>query len=278
MNRSSARINKGQPQTLPPVGLAMMLWLIASPWTTSQLHAERFERPSNRQSSLDERRQLDSGTRSGSALRTVVDGRHDSQPKQAAQAIPRRGSDSIKAVNYESEGDDVVTESIPLSPRRGNRTQALNPAAPPSAARALTSVAGSLGVVLGMFCLLVWIVKRSSPKSAAILPKEVVEVFGRTALSQRQYAHVVRFGSKLLLVSVSPSGVESLAEISDMAEVERLVGLCQESQPGSVTQTFRQIFSQLSNEPARPGFVESTSRVRDGVRSSGRAAQGVEHA
>lgn len=227
---------------------------------------------------MEENSQQDSGPRSGSTSRSVADRRTDSQSKPAAQALQRRPSDTIRAVDYEAEGDETVAESIRLSPRRGNQSTALGPAAPPSAARALTSVAGSLGVVLGLFCLLVWIVKRSSPKSAALLPKEVVEVFGRAALSQRQYAHVVRFGSKLLLVSVSPSGVESLAEISDLAEVERLVGLCQELQPGSVTQTFRQILSQLSNEPARPGFVESTSRVREGVRPPGRAAQGVEHA
>jgi flagellar biogenesis protein FliO len=126
---------------------------------------------------------------------------------------------------------------------------------PPSASGAITSVISSLAVVLGLFFVVVWLAKRNSPKGAALLPAEVIEVLGRAPLTPRQQMHVVRFGNKLLLVSLSPAGAEPLAEIDDPVEVERVLTICQELQQGSITETFRQVFSQFANEPAQEGFA-----------------------
>jgi hypothetical protein len=57
--------------------------------------------------------------------------------------------------------------------------------------------------------------------------------------------HVLRFGDKLLLVCISQTGVETLSEIEDAAEVERLTKLCQKSRPSSVPGTFDQVFGKL---------------------------------
>jgi flagellar biogenesis protein FliO len=125
----------------------------------------------------------------------------------------------------------------------------------PRAGGAITSVVSSLAVVLGLFFVLVWLAKRGAPKGAATLPAEVLEVLGRAQLTPRQQMHVVRFGNKLVLLTLSPSGAESLAEIDDPVEVERVLGICQEMQQGSITESFRQVFSQVANEPAQEGFA-----------------------
>jgi hypothetical protein len=62
-------------------------------------------------------------------------------------------------------------------------------------------------------------------------------------------------GNKLVLVSLSPGGIQTLTEVTDSAEVDRLAGLCQQSNPHSATKAFEQVFRQLAREPAPSGFL-----------------------
>jgi flagellar biogenesis protein FliO len=138
-------------------------------------------------------------------------------------------------------------ESLPLPPRgsSGGSTQAgPSKGGLPSAA----TVASSLAVVLGLFLVVAWALRRATPGEAALLPGEVVEVLGRKVISQRQQLQLLRCGRKLLLVSVTADAAETLTEITDPEEVDRLAGLCRQAQPGSATATFRQVMRQFSNE------------------------------
>jgi len=73
-----------------------------------------------------------------------------------------------------------------------------------------------------------------APKYAAAarrLPGEVVETLGRVPLAGRQQMHLLRFGNKLLLVCVSPTGVDTLGEITDPSEIDRVAALCAQTNP-----------------------------------------------
>jgi flagellar biogenesis protein FliO len=118
----------------------------------------------------------------------------------------------------------------------------------PSSGPALFSMLGSLAIVLGLFFGLVWLLRRGMPKGTRLLSSEVVEVLGRAPLAGRQQMHVVRFGNKLLLVSLSPGGAETLSEITEPAEVDRLSGICQQSHANSATNAFRQVFRQFGED------------------------------
>ena len=145
-----------------------------------------------------------------------------------------------------------------LAPRKSNPAKALGPAAAPAAGGAIGTVVGSLAIVLGLFVVLVWCSKRFSPAGSAMLPKEAIEMLGRASLTPRQQEQLVRVGNKLLVVAISTTGVETLTEITDPVEVERLAALCRRQQPASASSSFSQILGQISREPARPGFVEET--------------------
>lgn len=113
---------------------------------------------------------------------------------------------------------------------------------------ALLTIGSSLAIVLGLFVIVVWIMRRTMPASAALLPSEVVQILGRTPIAQRHQLQVLRFGSKLVLISVTPDGAETLAEITDPQEVTHLAGLCQQRHLGSSTTTFRKVLEQLGGE------------------------------
>jgi flagellar biogenesis protein FliO len=113
----------------------------------------------------------------------------------------------------------------------------------------------ALAVVLGLFLLGAGLVRRGSGKSNGRLPEEVVSVLGRVPLAARQFAELIRVGNKLVLISLTSGGVEALAEITDPAEIDRIVGLCHQKSKKSSTVEFDQVFRQLADEPAPVGFL-----------------------
>lgn len=173
------------------------------------------------------------------------------QPASAPAArLPVRFQRAERSVGHEeleaAQGPpNTRTKSIPLAPfsdkeRLGARTGEV-----PS----FLTGAASLGIVLGLFLLVVWVVRRGMPKSAALLPHEAVELLGRAPLFGKQQVHLVRCGNKILLLCASPSSVETLTEITDSDEVERLTELCQQRHGSSAPATFRQTFQQFGDEP-----------------------------
>jgi len=85
---------------------------------------------------------------------------------------------------------------------------------------------GGLALCLALFLAFAWVVRRGMPRSMAVLPREAVAVLGRMPLAKGQHASLIQVGNKLLLVAVSPAGAETLTEIDDPAEVDRLRTIC----------------------------------------------------
>lgn len=151
--------------------------------------------------------------------------------------------------------DSIPPSRLPLPPR--SAAEAEGPVGrsviPSYRLTSPVTVFGSLAAVLGLFFVVAWALRRAAPRESAPLPAEVVELLGRKILSQRHKLELVRCGKKLLLVSLTPDGAETLTEITDPVEVDRLAGLCRQSQPGSATVTFRQMFQQFSSERPSQG-------------------------
>lgn len=86
----------------------------------------------------------------------------------------------------------------------------------------------SLAVVLGIFFLTAWFQRKRGGRSTGSLdvPAEAVEVLGETSIGGDDKARLIRIGAKLLLVAESTSGLSTLTEITERAEVERLTELC----------------------------------------------------
>ena len=126
-------------------------------------------------------------------------------------------------------------------------------------AGSLYTIFSALAIVIGAFLIFAWLLRRGGRRTAAALPADVVSVLGRVPLAARQCAQLLRVGNKLVLVSITPTGAETLTEVTDPAEVDRLVGLCQQYSPHSTTKAFEQVFRQLSRESAPSGFLGGES-------------------
>lgn len=157
------------------------------------------------------------------------------------QAGPSHGASAAPAARVETGG---APRPIPLS-RQASDSPSVLGGLPGGDASALVNAATSLGIVLGLFLLVAWAVRRGMPKGSGLLPTEAVEVLGRAPLVGRQQVHLVRCGNKIVLLSVTPGGTHTLAEISDPSEVDRLHSICQPpSRPAGLRQFFGHITGQ----------------------------------
>jgi flagellar biogenesis protein FliO len=138
-----------------------------------------------------------------------------------------------------------------LAPRSPASKKPVSRPATANPGGAIGTVAGSLGIVLGLFVVVSWCLQRTGGKGNERLPKEALEVLGQASLAGRQQAQLVRLGNKLLLVATTSGGVETLAEVTEPTEVESLVAMCRRGQSGSATASFRDALTELSRGGAR---------------------------
>jgi|GEM_PF-4151363 len=90
-----------------------------------------------------------------------------------------------------------------------------------------TRMLGSLAIVVGGWFLVTWLFRMVSPRTNGRLPASVFELVGSARLNSRQSLQLVRVGSRLLMLIVSPEGAQAVGEISHPGEVETLVAQCE---------------------------------------------------
>ena len=119
----------------------------------------------------------------------------------------------------------------------------------------LTTAGAGLAIVVGLFFVCMWLLRRSSgAKHGGVLPNEAFAVLGRAPLTPQSFAQLLRVGNKLVLVAISADGIQPLTEVIDPIEVDRLTGVCASGRGHGPAAEFQQVLAQLAREPAR-GFL-----------------------
>lgn len=160
------------------------------------------------------------------------------QPAPVQTAGYQTATAQSSELTAESRSSEVVSTSN--TPRHNT------PLAPPtthledqqqasgSVLQSLISMMMSLCIVLGLFFGVLWVYRTTQRGGVnSSLPKQVVQVVGRTSLTSRQQLTVLRFGSKLLLVSTTQGEAKTLSEITDPHEAQQLIALCDPKTPTS---------------------------------------------
>lgn len=160
---------------------------------------------------------------------------------QSASAPTARGQSPANPIQATLASTSNGIEHIPLAPP-SERLKDEKTKGTAGTLQMLVSIISSLLLVVGLFLGVAWCYRKTLGTTlAGGLPKQVVNVLGRTSISARQQMVLVRFGSKLLLVSVIQGEARTLGEITDPLEVDQLLGLCESGQPGSISQSFKSL-------------------------------------
>ena len=194
----------------------------------------------------------------------------DMPAEQERVANPESNGARELASEPQTDTDAGSEHDFPVLPPPGDSRHGASGTVPsPQGLGSVVTVISSLAVVLGLFFITAWLMRRTGSGGASTLPNDVFELLGRAHLSNRQQVHLIRCGTKLLLVSVTPDGAETLTEIDDPDEATRLAGLCKANQAGSASAAFQQVLQQFAGQPAEPGFVgRNDSRTTRAKRSS----------
>jgi flagellar biogenesis protein FliO len=122
-----------------------------------------------------------------------------------------------------------------------------------SMATPLVTIASSLALVLGLFAALVWVSKKAqrNQRISRHIPDEVLRVLGQKHLGSLGTISIVRCGRTVMIVSQSASGLNSLATITDEAEVRHLEAVCL----GESAASFQAALGEIEREPVGRGFL-----------------------
>jgi flagellar protein FliO/FliZ len=165
----------------------------------------------------------------------------------------------------------IPKPDLQLPERPDTRTSsAKSRSTPPTAS--LWGTIAALGVIALGLVLAVRFLKRHGPPSLRGLPTDAVEALGQRILSRGVAVHLVRCGSRMLLLGVGPDGVRTLSEITDPVEVDRLTGACRRRDESSTgLGAFAHAWQRTDTTPERrsarsssPSFPMTRQEV-DGV-------------
>jgi len=124
-----------------------------------------------------------------------------------------------------------------------------------SAATAKIRTTGGILLVLGGLLLAVWLT-RHARTGPVTLPTPVAEVLGQIPFPCRPPLHLLRLGSKLVLVATHGQQLQTLAEVTDPSEVAQLIDMCQTGQNSPSARrpaAHADLFQRLSNDMAMDG-------------------------
>lgn len=121
-----------------------------------------------------------------------------------------------------------------------------------------------LVLVVGLFLVCVSLMRRGGPSPTSPLPRDAVAVLGRIPLAPKQFAHLLQVGNKLVLVSISADRTDTITEVTEPAEVDRLLTLCTKGNKQSSSAEFQRMLQQMSKEPARGFLGKQTATAYSG--------------
>jgi len=169
-------------------------------------------------------------------------------------SVPLSGNGSAGTETAAGKDAAASQESLLRLPRSG-ADKGRNGGVVPSGWGPVATTLSALAVVLGIFLIFAWLMRRASGKGTAGLPGELVEILGQVPLNGRQRLCVIRFGRKLVLACVSVDGAETLAELTDPEEVDELLAIWRRNSPASASHAFRKVFAQYAAGEALPKQV-----------------------
>ena len=145
---------------------------------------------------------------------------------------------------------EEATPGQRITPRTAERATPAGEG-PRSASGSWWVTMGSLTIVLALILALGGVMRKQMPGIKGLLPHTVLKDLGKRPLDLRNSIQLVRCGSRILVLGISPQGLNTLAEITDPIEVDYLTGLCQPQDPSNPAASFQLNLKRFFGSPSR---------------------------
>lgn len=130
----------------------------------------------------------------------------------------------------------------------------------------MARLAASLAAVLGLVVAGAWAFKRFAPRTAGMFGSGTLKVLARTYLGPKQMVSLVSVPGRLLVVGSTQQSVSTLAEITDPAEMERVLTVFERNSPKSASEAFKNIMATVTGrEGAKNEMEEELVRTVENV-------------
>jgi flagellar protein FliO/FliZ len=171
-------------------------------------------------------------------------------PQPAASAVVEKSQPSTAGQTISPSSSDFENRPV----RNANNTVhnsagAANPApsriSDPSPLRMIFALTAVLGIILIgaiIFRRLVLNGRRGSSD------RKVIKILAKNMIAPRQYVYMLKLGSRLLIVGVSPNHMATLDAIDDPDEIARLTGSLEQDQPHSISNGFSRWFQRHAGD------------------------------
>ncbi len=153
------------------------------------------------------------------------------------------GPESQPSVADSEQPADAARRISPPTGRRAVQaaTNSKTSASPQGGATAWWTTCAALALVLALILGAGQVLRRYAPAAPGSLPPDVLHWMGKRRIDSRHAIHLVRCGSRLLILGASPQGLTALAEITDPTEVDALTGLCRSHAPSPFARGFNSL-------------------------------------
>ena len=116
----------------------------------------------------------------------------------------------------------------------------------------LLKTLAALLVVVSLILIGAKLLRKHSPALKLGLPKDAVEVLGRTSLDPRQHVYLVRLGGQILVLGSSAGELRTLANITDPVQVDLLAGSCKQQAGRIQTHGLVELFRRFTTPTPAP--------------------------
>lgn len=176
------------------------------------------------------------------------------QPQAFTVPVPKSTSQSERFVTQpiekasNADAADVLDQKLGESSSTDASTQPFASFLSFDSSSPAFKLIGGICIVTAIFFAFVLLAKRGGAKVNSRIPSEIFEVVGQLPLNQKQQFHLVRLGSKLLLLSVNNNHTQTISEISDPIEVEHVLSMLHKGQAAEAFNSFRRITGQMRQQ------------------------------
>lgn len=161
-----------------------------------------------------------------------------------------------------NESIDKNSQPIPLQRRAGQSVDSAGDNANKRDSGSFTSIISALVFVVVLIAIVLNVLKRFGGKTVGRVPDDVIEVLGHKLLNRQQTIHVIRCGSRVLILGESSASLNTLAEVTDPVEVDCLTGMCRSNgKDVSAIATFREMLRSYRSQSTNRSDVKNAQSM-----------------